>query len=315
MNKFFLPIDIKFFHLKIFINAIIVLMIKKGGILLAGGKGTRLYPNTKILNKHLMPIYDKPMIYYSLSILLLSQVRDITIVCNPEDELLFKNLLGNGEEFGVDINYSKQSNPSGIPDAINTALDSSCYQNFMAVLGDNFLYGRDFYGTLIDNFNQDNKISIYYQKVKNPSAYGIIKWNDDLVEDLIEKPKTFISNDAVVGLYNFDDKFSEYFEKLEKSERNEFEIVDIIKSYNLSNISTNYIGRGTAWFDMGSSEDFFHSSQFVKTIQDRQGLLVCSPHEIAFRNGWINSYDIERYLISIKGSEYAENLSSTLGIS
>ena len=289
-------------------------MTKKSGILLAGGNGTRLYPNTKVLNKHLMPIYDKPMIYYSLSILLLSEIRDITIVCNPKDEQQFYSLLGHGEQFGVDIKYSKQSNPSGIPDAINTALKMSDYKNFMVVLGDNFLYGQDFYSSLIDNLTGENKVSIYYQKVKNPSAYGVIKWSENKVQDLIEKPKSFISNDAVIGLYNFDDRFSEYFYNLEKSERNEFEVVDIIKSYELSSISTNYIGRGTAWFDMGSSEDFFNSSQFVKTVQDRQGLLVCSPHEIALRNEWIGNEDIEKYIASIKGSEYSENLKLSLGL-
>ena len=289
-------------------------MSKKGGVLLAGGKGTRLYPNTQITNKHLMPIYDKPMIYYSLSIFLLSEVRDITIVCNPQDEKKFESLLGHGEQFGVEIKYSKQSNPAGIPDAINTALALSNYEYFMAVLGDNFLYGRDFYSSLITNFKKESKVSIYYQKVSNPSAYGVIKWSESKVQDLIEKPKSFVSNDAVIGLYNFDNKFSEYFLNLEKSDRNEFEIVDIIKSYDLSNVSTNYIGRGTAWFDMGSSKDFFNSSQFVKTIQDRQGLLVCSPHEIAYRNKWIDIEDIEKYIISVKGSEYAENLSNSIGL-
>ena len=289
-------------------------MVEKGGILLAGGRGTRLYPNTKITNKHLMPIYDKPMIYYSLSIFLLAEIKDITIVCNPEDEDLFKKILGTGDEFGINIRYSKQESPNGIPDAINTALTLSNYDRFMVVLGDNFLYGREFFNTLKTTFYDTDEISIYYQKVRNPELYGVIKWKENIPEDVVEKPKSFISNDAVIGIYIFDKMFKEHFKKVKKSKRNEFEIVDIIKLYDLKKTIANYIGRGTAWFDMGSSDDFFNSSQFVKTIQDRQGLLVCSPHEIAYRNGWIDLDQLRKYLDNNSESEYASNLNRSLGI-
>lgn len=287
--------------------------MKTGGILLAGGRGTRLYPNTKNVNKHLLPIYDKPMIYYSLSILLLAKIKDITIICNPEDEPDYKNLLGDGEEFGIKITYSKQDSPEGIPHAINTALAKSNYERFMVVLGDNFLYGREFFNSLENTFYKSQDISIYYQKVRNPELYGVIKWKDNKIEDLIEKPKMFISNDAVIGLYIFDKEFSDHFQKLKKSKRGEFEIIDIIKEYKLTNTVTNYVGRGTAWFDMGSSEDFFNSSQFVKTIQDRQGLLVCSPHEISYRNEYIDIKNLKNYMKSINGSEYSLNLSRSIG--
>tara|TARA_Y100000389_G_scaffold106838_1_gene103776 strand:- start:115 stop:987 length:873 start_codon:yes stop_codon:yes gene_type:complete len=290
-------------------------MNKTGGILLAGGKGTRLYPNTLITNKHLMPIYDKPMIYYSLSILLLAQIKDITIVCNPNDQAVFKKLFNNGEQFGINITYSIQDNPSGIPDAINTAQKISNYDKFMVVLGDNFLYGRDIFQTIKENFTKANNASIFYQTVRNPDQYGVIRWEGKSVYDVVEKPKEFVSNDAIIGLYIFDKSFSHFFNQIKKSEREEFEIVDIIKLYGLDDISANFIGRGTAWFDMGSSEDFFNSSQFVKTIQDRQGLLVCSPHEIALRNGWISLDQLQNFLNNIKGSEYASNLLTSLGIS
>jgi glucose-1-phosphate thymidylyltransferase len=290
-------------------------MNKTGGILLAGGKGTRLYPNTLITNKHLMPIYDKPMIYYSLSILLLAQIKDITIVCNPNDQAVFKKLFNNGEQFGINITYSIQDNPSGIPDAINTAQKISNYEKFMVVLGDNFLYGRDIFQTIKENFTKANNASIFYQTVRNPDQYGVIRWEGKSVYDVVEKPKEFVSNDAIIGLYIFDKSFSHYFNQIKKSEREEFEIVDIIKLYGLDDISANFIGRGTAWFDMGSSEDFFNSSQFVKTIQDRQGLLVCSPHEIALRNGWISVDQLQDFLNNIRGSEYASNLLTSLGIS
>jgi len=295
-------------------DGIIKEMRKIGGILLAGGKGTRLYPNTKIINKHLMPIYDKPMIFYSLSIFMLSKIQDITIVCNPSDEKDYKKLLGNGKQFGINITYSIQEKPDGIPDAINSAQIISKYEKFLVVLGDNFIYGRDFYHSLSSDVENQLNAAIYYQKVKDPSPYGIIKWENKKVIDLIEKPTEYVSNDAVIGLYLFDKKFSNYFDNLKKSERNEFEIVDIIKSYGLNQVTTNYIGRGTAWFDMGTSEDFFNSSQFVKTLQDRQGLLICSPHEVAFRNGWIQLEDIKNYIKTIKGSEYAENLENTLAL-
>ena len=196
-------------------------MKQSGGILLAGGKGTRLYPNTKIINKHLMPIYDKPMIFYSLSIFLLAKIKDITIVCNLEDEPVYRKLFGEGKEFGINISYSIQNESDGIPHAINTALKSKDFDKFMVVLGDNFLYGRDFFNILSNDFFDEDKVTIYYQKVKDPSAYGVIKWKDKIVNDLIEKPTDFISNDAVIGLYIFDSNFNNYFSNLNKSKRNE----------------------------------------------------------------------------------------------
>jgi glucose-1-phosphate thymidylyltransferase len=151
-------------------------MAKTGGILLAGGTGSRLYPNTLVANKHLLPIYDKPMIYYSLSIFLLCEIKDITIVCNSKDLKQFKELLGNGEEFGINLNYSIQNSPDGIPDAINTAQLQSQYDKFMTVLGDNFLYGRDFFKTIKATFDKNKSNSFFYQKVKSPENFGILKW-------------------------------------------------------------------------------------------------------------------------------------------
>ena len=287
-------------------------MSNLGGVLLAGGYGTRLFPNTKVVNKHLLPIYDKPMIYYSLSILMLSGIREITLVCNPKDEVFYKDLLGNGESLGININYSLQDSPEGIPHAINTALDINAFDRFMVVLGDNFLYGRDFFNNLESNFISSNKPSIYYQKVRNPELFGVIKWDEDNISDIIEKPSQYISSDAVIGVYIFDANFKNHFQKLQKSERHEFEIVDLIKDYKLENIDSHFVGRGTAWFDMGSNDDFFNCSQFVKTIQDRQGLLLCSPHEIAFRKGWIGIEQITSSIGKYKNSEYALTLERTL---
>ena len=287
-------------------------MNNSGGVLLTGGYGTRLFPNTKVVNKHLLPIYDKPMVYYSLSILMLTGIREITIVCNPKDEPFYNDLLGNGKNLGININYSLQDSPEGIPHAINTALEVNFFDRFMVVLGDNFLYGRDFFSNLESNFISSEKPSIYYQKVRNPELFGVIKWDEDNILDIIEKPSQYISNDAVIGVYIFDSNFKNHFQKLKKSTRNEFEIVDLIKDYQLENIDSHYVGRGTAWFDMGSNDDFFNCSQFVKTIQDRQGLLLCSPHEIAYRKGWIGFDEIIKSIEKYKNSEYATTLERTI---
>ena len=287
-------------------------MNNSGGVLLTGGYGTRLFPNTKVVNKHLLPIYDKPMVYYSLSILMLTGIREITIVCNPKDEPFYNDLLGNGKKLGININYSLQDSPEGIPHAINTALEVNSFERFMVVLGDNFLYGRDFFNNLESNFISSKKPSIYYQKVKKPELFGVIKWDGDNISDIIEKPSSYISSDAVIGVYIFDSNFKNHFQKLKKSTRNEFEIVDLIKDYQLENIDSHYVGRGTAWFDMGSNDDFFNCSQFVKTIQDRQGLLLCSPHEVAYRKGWIGLDEIIKSIEKYKNSEYATTLERTI---
>ena len=259
--------------------------MKTGGILLSGGEGTRLYPTTKYLNKHLIPIYDKPMIYYSLSILLLSGLRNITLVCSSKDQDKFKALLGHGEEFGVDLKYSIQDEPEGIPHGISVALEQNNFDKFITVLGDNFIFGDKFFTKLEGIFEQSDQCSIFSQVVKNPESFGVVDVdsNNNIIE-ITEKPKKFISNKAIIGLYIFNSDFKNYFEKIEKSNRQEFEITDLIKEYNLKNINHNEIGRGTAWFDMGTTEDFHNTSMFVRTIQERQGLLVCSPHEIALRN-------------------------------
>ena len=289
-------------------------MIKKGGVLLAGGTGSRLFPKTLIANKHLLPIYDKPMIYYSLSIMFLCDIKDITIVCNDKDVNQLKALLGKGEEFGVKIDYSIQDKPDGIPDAINTAVKDKNYKKFLTVLGDNFLYGREFFNTVKIMLNEESNNSFFYQKVKNPENFGILKWKNEKIIDIVEKPQQFVSNDAVIGLYIFDYLFAEKFRNISKSSRGEFEIVDIIKQYGVDTFNSEYIGRGTAWFDMGSNDDFFNCELFVKTIQDKQGLLVCSPHEIALRNGWVSRDDLFTKLKDYENSEYTINLFKYLEI-
>ncbi|MDC2962438.1 sugar phosphate nucleotidyltransferase [Acidimicrobiia bacterium] len=282
-------------------------------ILLAGGTGSRLFPNTKIVNKHLLPIYDKPMIYYSLSIPMLAGIRDITIVCNTHDLESFKNLLGNGEQFGVSIDYSLQDNPDGIPHAIKVALDNLSSDKYLVTLGDNFIFGGEFFSTLKNVVQDKNEIAIFTQAVKNPENFGVVlKDSEGKISKFVEKPSKHISNNAVIGLYLIDQNFVDHFENIKKSARGETEIVDIFQQYGLESISSYELGRGTAWFDMGTVNSFYNSSSFVKTIQERQGLLICSPHEIAFRNSWITENDLKKYLDSLKDSEYAENLNLIL---
>jgi len=287
--------------------------MKTGGIILCGGSGTRLLPTTSYLNKHLMPIYDKPMIYYSLSIIFLSGIRNITLVCNTNQLNMFRDLLGNGEEFGVEITYSTQDEPEGIPHAINNALNTKPYSKFLTVLGDNFIFGEKFFTRLEKIFNSTETCSIFSQNVKNPENFGVIKLNEkNEIQKIVEKPKEYLSSKAVIGLYIFNSDFQNKFLEINKSDRNEFEITDLIMCYDNKQILHNPVGRGTAWFDMGTMEDFYISSSFVRTIQERQGLLVCSPHEIAYRNGWISKSELFNYINKIEGSEYSYNLKNSL---
>ncbi len=278
------------------------------GVILAGGYGTRLFPLTKVINKHFLPIFDKPMIYYSLSILLLFKIENISIVCNPEDEKQYINLLGNGEEFGVNISYAIQNKPEGIPHGIKTGIKNFPEEDFLVILGDNFLYGREFFEDFQETINKTDGASIFCQKVVNPEDYGVALLKNDLLEKLVEKPKNHVSDNAIIGLYKFDDRFNELFKNLKKSDRNEFEIIDILYEYGLKNIKVNNIGRGSTWFDMGSFESFFNASLFVKTIQERQGMLVSSPHEIAYKNGSIDELIIEKFIEKYKNSSYTESL-------
>ncbi len=283
------------------------------GILLGGGSGKRLSPLTTSTNKHLLPIFDKPMIYYSLSILLLSKIKNITLICDKNSIEDYRKLLGNGEEFGITINYSLQDSPEGLPHAINTGLKEYPMEKFMVVLGDNFLYGREFF----NKFENDELVKdnfIFYQKVKDPSDFGILEFDNsgELIK-LIEKPTKFISNFVAVGVYIFDSQFSNYYSSLKKSKRGEYEIIDIINQYiDNKNIKSFYLGRGMSWLDMGSYDAMISSSNFVKTLQERQDILINSPHEISYRNGWISEKDILNLVSKNKESGYFTSLKDIL---
>tara|TARA_A100001015_G_scaffold226174_1_gene255416 strand:- start:13 stop:891 length:879 start_codon:yes stop_codon:yes gene_type:complete len=279
------------------------------GVVLAGGTGSRLYPTTKVINKHFLNVYDKPMIYYSLSILMLLKIRKISIVIDEPSLLLAKKLLGNGDELGIEIDYEIQDSPLGLSDAINKTILNNEDKKFLVVLGDNFLYGRDFYNNFYNLIDID-KCNIFFQKVKNPEEFAVIELDSKKqLKNIIEKPDTYISDLAVTGIYSFDENFFGYFQNTRISERNEFEITDILKSYlDEKNLNPIYLGRGMTWMDMGSYESLVNCSNFVRTIQERQNILVNSPHEIAFRNNWIAKKDIKKLFEKNPNSVYFINL-------
>ena len=283
------------------------------GILLGGGSGSRLTPLTISTNKHFFPVYDKPMIYYSLSILLLSNVKQVTLICDKSSIDQYKKLLGEGEEFGIKINYSLQNSPDGLPHAIATGLKEFPMEKFMVVLGDNFLYGREFFNKF-DKKEFDEKNVIFYQKVSNPSGFGILDFDvNGNLKRLIEKPDHHVSNYVAIGVYIFDKNYLDYYEKIKKSSRGEYEIIDIINAYlDDEKIMPFNLGRGMSWLDMGSYDSLATGTSFVKSIQDRQNILVNSPHEIAFRKGFINSDLLASLIQNNPGSQYFQNLNEIL---
>lgn len=280
------------------------------GVLLAGGYGTRLFPLTKSINKHLLPIYDKPMIYYSLSILMLADIREICLVCNPNDVKNFSNLFGSGEQFGIEITYVTQDSASGIPHGILSAEEYIKDSDVMLVLGDNILYGTGL-GEIISckNFSGSGA-SIFTYMVNNPEDYGVLLCDKNgKPMDLFEKPKKFQSNLAVVGLYQFDKSILEICKGLKPSARDELEITDVLKEYlKVDSLRNNLLSRGFAWLDTGNVDFINKASNFVESIQNRQGYLICSPEEIAFRKNWINENEFNDLALRMPKTAYRDKL-------
>ena len=285
------------------------------GIILGGGSGKRLSPLTISTNKHFLAIFDKPMIYYSLSILLLANVRKITLICDDNSHDSYFKLLGNGEEFGIHLNYSIQESPEGLPHAIATGLKQFPMSRFMVVLGDNFLYGREFFNKFDGSYFEKNNF-IFFQKLKDPTGFGVLEFDEKgILKRVVEKPKVHISNDVAIGIYIFDENFLNYYEKISKSQRGEYEIIDIINLYLKDNLITPFnLGRGMTWLDMGSYDSLITASNYVKTIQEKQDILINSPHEIALRNNWISANDIKSIIKKNKDSQYFYELSKLLNI-
>ncbi len=288
-------------------------MIKKG-IILAGGFGTRMSPITKAVNKQLLPIYDKPLIFYPLSILMLSGIKDILIIVNKGQLSQFKKILPNGSNLGIKISYIEQSYPKGLPDAFVVGKKFIGKENVALILGDNFFYGQSLTNRLKECIKLKSGANVLLHPVKNPSLYGIAKINKkNKILKIVEKPKKYFSNLAITGLYFFDNKVVEYSQNLKPSKRKEVEIVDLLNKYKKrKKLSANFIGRGGAWLDTGSIEDFNNTSAFVSALENRQGLKIACLEEIAFNNKWINKKNIVNAIKFYGKCNYSQYLSTLI---
>ena len=276
-------------------------MIKKG-IILAGGTGSRLSPLTKVINKQLLPLYDKPLIFYPLSILMLAGIRDILIITNPNEDINFKKILGNGSNFGIKIQYLTQQKPNGLPEAFVIGEKFIKKKNVALILGDNFFYGQGFTKRLKQQTKTKSGSTIFTYKVNNPEDYGIIETKNNQIISIKEKPKKSKSHLAITGLYFFDKNVVDFAKKLKPSKRKELEIVDLLKKYlKLKRLKVEFMGRGSAWLDTGNAESLFETSQFISNIEKRQGLKIACLEEIALNNKWI-SKDIIKKQINFYGN-------------
>ena len=288
-------------------------MIKKG-IILAGGKGTRMSPLTKAVNKQLLPIYDKPLIFYPLSILMLSKIKDILIIVNKGQLNQYKKILPDGNNLGIKITYIEQSKPRGLPDAFVIGEKFIGKENVAMILGDNFFYGQNLSKLLLTSTKLKKGAKVVLHKVIKPELFGVAKVNkNNKIIRIQEKPKKFLSDLAITGLYFFDNKVVKYAKRLKPSKRGEVEIIDLLKFYKMRNeLSADLIGRGGAWLDTGSMDDFYKTSNFVSAVENRQGLKIACLEEIAFNNNWITKKNIKQSIKFYGNCDYSKYLSKLL---
>ena len=288
-------------------------MIKKG-IILAGGKGTRMSPLTKAVNKQLLPIYDKPLIFYPLSILMLANIKDILIIVNKGQLHQYKKLLPNGENLGIKITYKEQDKPRGLPDAFVLGENFIGKENVAMILGDNFFYGQNLTTKLLENTKLKKGAKVVLYKVQKPELFGVAKIDKkNKIISIKEKPKKFLSDLAITGLYFFDNNVVKFAKKLKPSKRGEVEIVDLLNFYkSKKQLSADLIGRGGAWLDTGSIEDFYKTSAFVSAIENRQGLKIACLEEIAFNNKWINKSHMNKAINFYGNCDYSNYLKKLL---
>ena len=288
-------------------------MIKKG-IVLAGGMGTRMSPLTKAVNKQLLPLYDKPLIFYPISVLMLAGIKNILIIVNKGQLQQFKKILPEKNNLGLNIEYKEQIKPGGLPQAFTIGEKFISKDNVALILGDNFFYGQSLTKILKKNINLKKGAKIFLHPVKKPELYGVASLNkNNKVIKLVEKPKKTKSNLAVTGLYFFDNKVIEYTKKLKPSKRGEIEIIDLLNIYKKKNIlKAEFIGRGGSWLDTGNIKDFYDAANFVSTIENRQGLKIACLEEIALNNNWIDYKDVRNAIIFYGNCDYSKYLKSLI---
>ena len=284
-------------------------MIKKG-IILAGGMGTRMSPLTKAVNKQLLPLYDKPLIYYPLSVLMLAGIKDILIIVNKGQLNQFQKILPKNNYLGINIQYKEQPEPRGLPDAFLIGEKFIGKDNMALILGDNFFYGQNFTQKLRKCIKLKRGASVFVHPVKNPNLYGVAKVNSkNTILKIIEKPKKFISNLAVTGLYFFDNNVIRYSKNLKPSRRKEIEITDLLNIYRKKRqLNSEMLGRGGVWLDTGSIEDFYSASNFISTIENRQGFKIACIEEISLNNKWIKEKEIKNQISFYGNCEYSKYL-------
>lgn len=280
------------------------------GIILAGGSGTRLYPLTKVVSKQLMPVYDKPMVYYPLATLMQAGIQDILVISTPQEIHRFEELLGDGSNFGVTISYKVQPNPDGLAQAFILAEDFLNGAKAALVLGDNMFYGHDLVKSLKAANEQVFGGTVFGYHVANPRAYGVVEFNNiGTAISIEEKPLEPKSNYAVPGLYFFDERVVDFAKNVKPSARGELEITDVIDQYlRAGELKVEIMGRGTAWLDTGTHDDLLAAAQFIQTIDKRQGLKVNCPEEVAYRNGWLSEEKLCEIAEPLRKSGYGEYL-------
>ena len=284
-------------------------MIKKG-IILAGGYGTRLGPLTKAVNKQLLPLYDKPLIYYPLSVLMLAGISNILIITNKDEKSNFIKLLGDGSQLGIKITFLEQSRPKGLPDAFIIGKNFIGKDDVVLILGDNFFYGQGFTNRLKNALKKNNGATIFTYIVNNPSDYGILETSKrNKIKKIIEKPFRPKSNLAITGLYFFNHKVINFAKSLKPSKRNELEIVDLLNIYLKKKLlRAEFMGRGSAWLDTGNATNLFNASQYIAAIEERQGLKIACIEEIAYQNKWISKKQILKRINFYGKCDYSEYL-------
>lgn len=291
-------------------------MSKVKGIILSGGSGSRLYPLTLAVSKQLLPIYNKPMIYYPLSVLMLANIKDILIITTPQDSSNYKRLLGNGSDLGMNIHYKIQTQPRGLAEAFIIGKNFIKKDNVCLILGDNIFYGNNFSEKLNKSFVnlENNNATIFAYPVSDPERYGVIEIdNKSLPKKIIEKPKKAISNLAVTGLYFYPNDVIEKVKKIKPSKRGELEITSINELYlNEKRLSVEILNRGFAWLDMGTNESLIDASIFVKAVENRQGLKIACIEEIAYKKNFINKKQFLKLISKFKNNSYGEYLSKII---